>query len=126
MARLPKPIRYSAPGSAAWNSGLPRGAITSSMPEGASSLAISAALSALSIMRMRGGMRSLPSEFQEIVAELGMRIGPAAEAAPLQRGHQSVRHLGHGAAADIAHGEEEAVAADLLHRLGHLRRDRVR
>src|SRR5260221_6647611 len=65
------------------------------------------------------------SEFQQVLAKLWMRIRLAHQAALLQRRYQPVFDLRDRPTADIGQGEQEPVAADLLHRFRHLRRNTV-
>ncbi len=68
--------------------------------------------------------RITPSELEEVLAERAVVVAVPDQAALAQGGRQAVRDLG-----DVAPGDgrrhQEAVAADLLHRLAHLRRHGV-
>src|SRR5580704_7589288 len=65
-------------------------------------------------LRARGG-----SVRQKIVAELRVLVALAHQAAVLEGGDQPVLDLRQGATVDVGHGEQEAVAAHLLHHLTH-------
>lgn len=67
-----------------------------------------------------------PSKRQQVLPKLLMLIGLAHQSPVLEGGDEAVFDFGQGAAVDVGHGEEEAVAADLLHRLAHLGRDGIR
>ena len=69
--------------------------------------------------------RVVRSKRQQIVAEVLVLVGAAHQAAILQGGDQPVLDLRQGAAVDVGHREQEAVAADFFHDLAHAGGNRI-
>ncbi len=76
----------------------------------------------------RRAARTSRSEFPQRVAKVLMDVAAAGEPAALQRRNEAVGYVGDKRPAEPLSGrrDEEAVAADLLHRRPHLFRDLVR
>src|SRR5262245_21531718 len=65
------------------------------------------------------------SKLQQIVLQVLVRILLAHHAAALQLGHQAIAHFDDVAPVEVAVEDQEAVAAHLLHDLGHHAGDMV-